>query len=158
MAKPKNIVLAVVLMLCTASPLAAQGPCTARPAEYRNASTAEDAGHVWGEEVPVGERWVIRAAGVGSQAWNQAEYMMEIAHPVPVAMGGPGWWYVPVARSAGKPDGTPVLALDRELTLLAGERLGARANGLNEGTSIALFYLYWRLPASCTTISGYAER
>lgn len=153
-----RIVIALALVLFLAAPLAAQA-CIARPAEYRNASQADnDAGHVWGEEVPFGERWIVRGAGVGSTAGNQAEYMMEIAHPVPVAMGGPGWWYIPIARSAGKPDGTPVLALDREVTLLAGERLGARANGLRSGETIALSYVYWKVPSTCTTVSSYADR
>lgn len=149
--------LAILASLYAYRPVSAD-TCAGRPGEYRNASIPDnDAGHVWGDPVPDGERWVIRHGGLGSTAGNQVEYMMEIAHPV-VSAGGACCWYIPIARSPGKPDGTPVLALERDITLLAGERLGGRANGLKSGESIVLYYVYWAVPASCVTISTYAPR
>jgi hypothetical protein len=110
--------------------------------------------HIFGDAVPAGERWIVWAASVSSNAWNQAEYAIEIAS----LPDGICCWYTAVARSPNKPDGTPVLALGRDVTLLPGMRLGARANGMQDGATIALFYQFWRLPAACSAPTAYEVR
>jgi hypothetical protein len=137
----------------------ALGACVAQPGEFYLWGDPGN-GLVYGEAVPDGERWIVRAAGITSTAGNQAEYMLMISHPV-AALGGPAnpsacCWFIPVQRGIGKPDGTPTLALDHEVSLIAGEKFMARANGLRPDDKIALAMVFWRLPARCAAPTGYA--
>jgi hypothetical protein len=102
--------------------------------------------HGW---VPDNEVWQIRAAGIGSTLSAPAEYMLEIQHKV-FSYGNVCCWFIPAMRATGAPDGTPTLALDRTLVLHAGERLGARVNGITASAFISLFYVGWKFPADCT--------
>ena len=106
--------------------------------------------HLVGDRVPEGKAWVIRAAGVFTSDGNPIEWMMEISHPV-WQQGNACCHLIPVARSPGYASGTPVLALTREVVLLGGEAITARANGVREGNYMGLTYLYWQVPASCIT-------
>ena len=98
--------------------------------------------------VPAGKVWLIRAAGVFTTDNTGAEYMIELIRPVE-SQGGACCWRVPIERSPGVIYGTPVLALYRPLTLLPGERLGGRANGLEAPYQMGITAVYYEIPKQC---------
>lgn len=92
------------------------------------------------DPVPPHTQWLVYAGGVATEDNTGAEYMMEIVLPVLT-------WRVPVARVPAWTYGTPVLALPREITLYDGERLTARANGLDPTAKMGLVFLYYEFTA-----------
>lgn len=99
--------------------------------------------------VPSSEVWQIRAAGIATTDGSAREYMLEIQHTV-WSQGNACCWMVPVHRHLGTALGTPTLALERPVVLHEGERLGARANSLSSTAQMALLWVGWKFPASCT--------
>lgn len=150
----KSILIALTAALALTSSLSAADNCIARPGEA-NYWGSPGNGITYGDPVPAGQKWIIYAAGITSQANATAEYMLMIAHNVASA-GGQCCWFIAVQRSVGKPDGTPTIALDHDVTVLAGDRFAARVNGLQGDQAIAVNYLYWELPASCVAPTGYS--
>jgi hypothetical protein len=81
--------------------------------------------------VPAGEIWVVRGCGIISEDGTPVEYMLQLALPFPGHKPNPQL-LVPIRRETGKPSGTPVLALERDIKpMLPGEWISARANGLH---------------------------
>jgi hypothetical protein len=148
-----GLIAAVLLVLFAISEKPLGQSCVATAGEWNGWGESGN-GIVYGEVVPDDERWLVRAASINSQEPVGAEYMLEIAHPVAMD-ANMCCWFVALQRGAGKPDGTPQLALDREVTLLPRERLVARANGLRAPNAMALSYLFWRLPLACPAPATY---
>jgi len=98
--------------------------------------------------VPADKVWLVRASGVFTTDSNGAEYMMELVRPVE-SQGGACCWRIPLTRSVGLVKSTPVLALERPLTLLPGERLAARASGLDSIYQMGIAMVYYELPKTC---------
>lgn len=117
-----------LLLVVGAGAIAAAGAWSARSVRAQDACTRQQySGVVWSEPgagavvsnpVPAGRTWRIRAAGVSTEYGGRAEYMLELITPEE--------YRIPLAR-AYDAMGTPALALEREVELRAGERLGARA-------------------------------
>lgn len=99
--------------------------------------------------VPSDEVWQIRAAGVATTDSVSREYMLQIDHKV-WSQGDACCWLVPLHRHLGTALGTPTLALERPVVLHAGERLSARVNSLSSSAQMALLWVGWKFPASCT--------
>lgn len=145
-------VLVLALVCGLSVPMAAQD-CTPQPVESL----------VWGQPgqallpaladvsgfVPPDQVWLIRAAGIATDDGRPIEWMLQIDHKV-ASQNDACCWLVPLHRQTGTAAGTPVLALDRDVILIAGERLSARANGLGADKKLALLFVGWRFPASCT--------
>lgn len=150
------IAIAVILALASLYPrsTATAQSCAARPGEG-NFWAEPGNGISMGDEVPAGEKWTVTAAGVTSEANANAEYMLMIAHRV-VSAGGQCCWFIGLERPVGKPDGTPTIALGHEVTILPGDRLAARVNGLQADKRIALNYLYWAMPVTCLQPTTYS--
>jgi hypothetical protein len=109
---------------------------------------AKGQAHVDGAAVPEGKIWLIRAAGIFTNDGTDLEWMLEIKHVLNGSSDPNNWWLIPLQRTPGKANGTPVLALTREVVLTAGERLTARCNGLRPDRQMGLNYVGWELPAS----------
>ncbi|HMF97593.1 MAG TPA: hypothetical protein VKE96_25010 [Vicinamibacterales bacterium] len=148
-------VAALFVLIAIGAPAALGPGCVATPGEF-NAWGEPGQNSVYGDVVPSGERWLVRAASINSEEPVGAQYMLEIAHPV-AADSGVCCWFTAVQRGVGEPDGTPQLALEREVTLLPGERLFARANGLHAPNAMALTMLYWRLPLACPSPASFTN-
>ena len=100
---------------------------------------------VQSDPVPAGKIWIVRAGGVFTDNPYPADYMMEIVHPV-ASQGNACCWRIPVMRSPHDVQGTPVLALNREIILFAGDMLSARANNLGNA-KFGLTFLYLEIDA-----------
>jgi hypothetical protein len=98
-------------------------------------------GKVESDPVPAGKVWLVRAGGVATEDNTGAEYMMEIVLPA-------NGWRVPVARTEGVRFGTPVLNLPYPQTLHEGEKLTARANGVEPPYKFALVFAYYEFDKS----------
>ena len=103
-------------------------------------------GLVDGSVVPVGQVWLIKAAGVVTDDGQQLEWMMQIKINNPQGRGG--YWLVPLERQNGTASGTPVQAISREIILIAGECLSARGNGLRSDRQMGIVYCGWSFPES----------
>lgn len=159
------ILLAGMIAGCNAASILAQAPagCTPRASEDLGQPVNAGDSKTYSAMVPPGEAWIVRAAGIGYSdpiGGAQLEYALEVIHPVPstgftdsaaIADDGRCCWRVPVARGPNPVNGTPTLALERTIVLLAGERLSARVNlGMPvPGLKMNLFLLMWKLPAGC---------
>lgn len=138
------------LLLCALvlwHPVAAQTSCVGTPIE---ALVWGDVGSntVYGAPVPSGMAWVIRAAGVFTNDGGALEWMMEILHPV-ASQGNVCCWRIPIAKSFGRADSTPTLALGRTVVLTAGEYLAGRTNGLQAWAQFGIDYVGWQVPSAC---------
>lgn len=109
---------------------------------------AKGEAHVYGDVVPGGKLWLIRAAGIFTNDGTPLEWMLEIKHGLGGSMDPNNTWLIPLERTPGTANGTPVLALTREVVLVAGERLSARCNGLRADRQMGLDYVGWELPDS----------
>jgi hypothetical protein len=153
--------IAVGVLLATAGTAAQTVPgCTPQRIEYLlwgadgagQVPTPGDpvgGGYPNGGYVPDGEVWLIDKAGISSTIPNAAEFMLEVQHKV-WSQNNVCCWLIPAMRMTGAPSGTPTLALDRPLIMPAGDRLGARVNGITSSSHIGLFYTGWKFPAGCT--------
>jgi len=93
-----------------------------------------DASGIVSEVCPPRKIWLIRVAGIGSDMGGGKEYSMAVFLTNP--FGTAGWWLIPLHRPTGVPNGTPTLAIERELILMPGEGLCARVNSvLREGAT-----------------------
>lgn len=154
------LVSATVLVLASA-PLAAQ-PCTPIASEDLGQPSQPGMFYTLGATVPPGEAWIVRAAGVGYSVpipGGPLEYSLNIAHPVGqattaenLAIDSGCCWQIPVQTAVKT--GTPVLALDHPIVLLAGERLLARVTGPPSQLVMNLFTVMWKVPASCVVPTG----
>lgn len=114
-------------------------------------------GAVESAAVPAGKAWLVRAAGVATTDGSGAEYMMELIRPVK-SENNACCWRVPLQRSPAWQWGTPVLALERPIVLLPGERISARTNGQEPEYKMALLFVYYEVSESCLLKSQGSRR
>jgi len=148
----RRVGLVALVALLTAGPATAQTlDCTPTPIQTLAWGTAGQAIVPVAEDkttnvVPVGDLWIIKAAGIGQgvDPGVALEYRLQIDHQWPDL----SWWYTAVEIVTPQ-RGTPVLALTRPLLLEAGERLSARSNTMPNGGTMYVMALGWRVPAAC---------
>jgi len=104
----------------------------------------------WGPIVPDGEVWLIKSGGIDTDSGEYFEAMMNIAVTGP----NPNFPYretrpiVPLTRYPGTAMGTPVLAINQQVILEAGESLVSRACGVAPDKRIGLRFMGWAFPES----------
>lgn len=147
-----RVCLAVVtLVLYPATSYAQSCAPTEIPPMFRQAA-ATDPSHADGDFVPDGEVWLIRAAGIGTYQYvgPGLEYKLQIERAIYWPSGEyAGTWLIPLHVNQALVQGTPMLALERQVILMPKERLVARVTSPPSGLLINLFYLGFKFPLSC---------
>jgi hypothetical protein len=166
--QPANVVIVLAVLAsiaCLGFTTTKAQTCAARPGEDLQWGAPGDS-KVYLRVVPSGEAWIVRAAGVfggagAGPSGNGFEYMLEIIHPLAgyddsafVESAQACCWRIPIARTPGLANGTPLLALPRTVIVLPGERLAARANSLPSDAKFGLTAVFWRVPDTCVGVAG----
>lgn len=112
---------------------------------------ANGVGGVTGDVCPPGEVWKITSAGIFTDDGEYREWMMQVivmepfGSGVPHPFGIPGkcfdFMLVPQHRQPGFSMGTPTLATDRDIIIMPGEALCARAGGILPDRQMGMCYV-----------------
>ena len=99
--------------------------------------------------VPVGEIWLVKAAGLGQHngPGMALDYKIQLDHRWPDG----SFWYGGVAETSSPQSTTPVLSFIPPSTFVleANERLSLRVANPPSHATFYLMYFGWKLPAAC---------